>query len=96
MISRTNFYNWAKSCNWRSLLGLDIRKSNKIGDSANGASRDNGEEMNRKQDFKLQRGASLVEYALLIALVAIAALVAMQVLGQKVSQRFSVIASTIG
>jgi Flp pilus assembly pilin Flp len=51
--------------------------------------------MIKNQDKKLQRGASLVEYALLIALVAIAALVAMQVLGQKVSQRFSGIASTV-
>lgn len=43
-----------------------------------------------------EKGASLVEYALLIALVAIAALVAMQVLGQKVSQRYSAIASSVG
>lgn len=43
-----------------------------------------------------EKGASLVEYALLIALVAIAALVAMQVLGQKVSGRFSSIAASVG
>lgn len=49
----------------------------------------------RKQDKKLQKGASLVEYALLIALIAIAALVAMQVLGQKVSQRFSNVAASV-
>lgn len=42
-----------------------------------------------------ERGASLVEYALLIALIAIAALVAMQVLGQKVSQRYSYVAGSL-
>ncbi len=49
----------------------------------------------RNQDKKLQKGASLVEYALLIALIAIAALVAMQVLGQKVSQRFSNVGASL-
>jgi Flp pilus assembly pilin Flp len=49
----------------------------------------------RREDKKLQKGASLVEYALLIALIAIASLVAMQVLGQKVSQRFSATASAL-
>jgi Flp pilus assembly pilin Flp len=42
-----------------------------------------------------ERGASLVEYALLISLIAIAALVAMQVLGQKVSQRYSYVAASM-
>jgi Flp pilus assembly pilin Flp len=41
------------------------------------------------------KGASLIEYALLVSLVAIAALVAMQVLGEKVSQRYSSLSSTI-
>jgi Flp pilus assembly pilin Flp len=42
-----------------------------------------------------ERGASLLEYALLISLIAIAALVAMQALGQKVSQRYSYVAASI-
>lgn len=42
-----------------------------------------------------ERGASLVEYALLISLIAIAALVAMRVLGQKVSQRYSYVAASM-
>jgi len=44
---------------------------------------------------KLQKGASLVEYALLVALIAIAALVAIQVLGQRVSQRLSNVAASV-
>ncbi len=42
-----------------------------------------------------EKGASLLEYALLISLIAIAALVAMQVLGQKVSQRYSYVAGSL-
>ncbi len=41
------------------------------------------------------RGASMVEYALLVALIAIVALVAVRVLGQKVSQNFSRVASNV-
>ena len=36
-----------------------------------------------------EKGASLVEYALLVALIAIAAIVAVRALGSKVSQQFS-------
>ncbi len=42
-----------------------------------------------------QRGASMVEYALLVALIAIVALTAVRVLGQRVSQRFSTVASNV-
>lgn len=42
-----------------------------------------------------EKGASLLEYALLISLIAIAALVAMRVLGQKVSQRYSYVAGSL-
>lgn len=50
---------------------------------------------NNIEKNKLQKGASLVEYALLVALIAIAALVAIQVLGQRVSQRFSNVAASV-
>jgi Flp pilus assembly pilin Flp len=43
-----------------------------------------------------QKGASLVEYALLVALIAIIAMVALRVMGQTVSQNFSNIASNLG
>lgn len=52
--------------------------------------------MVKNQEKKqLQKGASLVEYALLVALIAIACIVALQVLGQKASQRFSSIATQV-
>jgi Flp pilus assembly pilin Flp len=41
------------------------------------------------------KGASLVEYALLVALIAVLCIVAIRTIGQKVSQNFSVTASTI-
>ena len=44
-------------------------------------------------DKKKQKGASLVEYALLIALIAVIAIVAMRGLGQRVSSSFSEISS---
>lgn len=47
--------------------------------------------MNRKS----QRGASLVEYALLVALIAVLAMGAVQAVGQRSSQKFSTIASTL-
>jgi pilus assembly protein Flp/PilA len=40
-------------------------------------------------------GASMVEYALLVALIAIVAIVAVTVLGQEVSEEFSQVASTL-
>lgn len=51
--------------------------------------------INKTEKNKLQKGASLVEYALLVALIAIAALVAMQVLGQRVSTRLSSVAASV-
>lgn len=42
-----------------------------------------------------ERGASLVEYALLVSLIAVACIVAVRTLGSKVSQQFSGIASQI-
>lgn len=45
---------------------------------------------------KKQKGASLVEYALLVALIAVIAIVAIRAVGMKVSQRFSNINSTLG
>ena len=42
-----------------------------------------------------ERGASLVEYALLVALIAVVCIVAITVLGKKVSTRFSSTASSL-
>ena len=54
--------------------------------------------MNEQIDVKLEderesqeRGASLVEYALLVALIAVVAIAAIRVLGTSVSGQFSVI-----
>ena len=43
-----------------------------------------------------ERGASLVEYALLVALIAVVCLVAIAFLGQSASQRFSNVGSAVG
>ena len=55
----------------------------------------------RKMSFdkvaaKSQKGASLVEYALLIALIAVIAIVAIRSVGTATSGRFSNITSTLG
>ena len=42
-----------------------------------------------------EKGASLVEYALLVALIAVIAIVAMRVLGTNISTQFSSTASSI-
>ena len=42
-----------------------------------------------------ERGASLIEYALLLALVAVVCIVAVTALGQKASRNFSSLSSTI-
>jgi len=44
---------------------------------------------------KKEKGASLVEYALLLALIVVIAIAALQILGQKASQQFSRTASAI-
>ena len=52
------------------------------------------EEM-KKKNSKNERGATLVEYALLVALVAIAAVGALQVLGTNISTSFSNLGSQV-
>lgn len=42
------------------------------------------------------RGASMVEYALLVVLIAIIALVAISLVGQQVSTAFSTVAGSLG
>ncbi|RMG42661.1 MAG: Flp family type IVb pilin [Candidatus Dadabacteria bacterium] len=54
--------------------------------------------MNELEQITLEEreeGASLVEYALLVALIAVIALVAIRTLGQKVSTQFSSVASNL-
>jgi Flp pilus assembly pilin Flp len=50
----------------------------------------------KERRTKKPRGASLVEYALLVALVSVVAIVAVRALGGNVSSRFSEIASAAG
>lgn len=52
--------------------------------------------VNHSESFHAQRGASLVEYALLVAHIAVVALASVRVLGRNVSQRFSTGAAQIG
>lgn len=47
------------------------------------------------RNAQLQRGASLVEYALLVALIAIIAIVAIRTLGNTISSQFSSLARQI-
>ena len=42
-----------------------------------------------------EKGASLVEYALLVALIAVVAIVAVRALGQSVSRQFSALNSSL-
>ena len=44
---------------------------------------------------RTERGASLVEYALLVALIAVVCIVAVSLLGSNASHKFSTIASAI-
>jgi pilus assembly protein Flp/PilA len=44
---------------------------------------------------KTDRGASLVEYALLVALIAVVCIVAVTLLGQQASSKFSSVGSAI-
>ena len=44
---------------------------------------------------KAERGASMVEYALLVVLIAIIALIAISLAGQNVSKAFSTVASSL-
>lgn len=43
-----------------------------------------------------ERGASLVEYALLISLIAVVAIAAVRLLGNTVSQQYSSVSSRLG
>jgi pilus assembly protein Flp/PilA len=45
---------------------------------------------------KDEEGASMVEYALLVVLIAIIALVAISIAGQNVSKAFSTVAGSLG
>jgi pilus assembly protein Flp/PilA len=44
---------------------------------------------------RTERGASLVEYALLVALIAVVCIVAVTFLGQKASSKFSSVGSAV-
>jgi pilus assembly protein Flp/PilA len=44
---------------------------------------------------RTERGASLVEYALLVALIAVVCIVAVSLLGSNASKKFSTVASAI-
>jgi Flp pilus assembly pilin Flp len=46
--------------------------------------------------LQLEAGAALVEYALLLVLIAVAALIAVKAFGQGVSTQFSTITSNVG
>ncbi len=48
-----------------------------------------------RTDVKQQRGASLVEYALLVALIAVVCIAAVSLLGSSASDNFSTIGSAI-
>ena len=48
------------------------------------------------QAWKEDKGASMVEYALLVVLIAIIAIVAISLAGQEVSNAFSTIADSLG
>jgi len=43
-----------------------------------------------------ERGASLVEYALLVALIAVVCIVAITILGNRASDKFSTVGSKLG
>jgi pilus assembly protein Flp/PilA len=45
---------------------------------------------------KAEKGASMVEYALLVVLIAIIAIIAVSLAGQNVSKAFSTVAGSLG
>jgi pilus assembly protein Flp/PilA len=49
-----------------------------------------------KLNIQDERGASMVEYAFLLALIAVVALVAVRALGESVSSRFSSTSTSLG
>ena len=48
-----------------------------------------------KAQAKTERGASLVEYALLVALIAVVCIVAVTTLGKKASSKFDSVSSSL-
>lgn len=49
-----------------------------------------------KSEKKTEKGASLVEYALLVALIAVIAIVAVRSLGNTVSSQFNTLSTQMG
>ncbi len=49
----------------------------------------------KRQDEQKEEGATMIEYALLVALIAVIALAAVRFLGEQVSTQFSNIAASI-
>ena len=49
-----------------------------------------------KFNMDSERGASMVEYGLLLALIAVIAIVAVRALGNSVSTKFSTVTSSLG
>lgn len=56
---------------------------------------ENNTKIEKFQEEKNEKGASLVEYALLVALISIVAIVAIKSIGGSVSLKFSSVASAI-
>ena len=50
---------------------------------------------NRDLEMKKEKGASLVEYALLVALIAVICIAAVRILGTRISTQFSSVASQV-
>ena len=50
----------------------------------------------KRRRRRKEKGASLVEYALLVALIAVVAIASIRLLGRSISEKFSGIASDIG
>ena len=50
---------------------------------------------NRDLEMKKEKGASLVEYALLVALIAVICIAAVRILGTRISTQFSTVASQV-
>lgn len=55
----------------------------------------NMKESNAPRADEKQKGASMIEYAILIALIVVICIVGVRVVGQKVSQQFSSVASQL-
>lgn len=51
--------------------------------------------LNKAVDSKRQKGASMVEYALLVALISIVAIAGIKFLGTSISSKFSAIGSAV-